>query len=297
MSAIAGARELTLRANGLSFTAYEWGEGSLVLLLHGFPDTPATWRHLGPVLADAGFRAVAVTSRGYESSSQPADGDYSLPALASDVLGWMDACGAETAHLVGHDWGSSILHAATAAAPGRAQSLTALAVPHPAGFGATVMNDFDQMARSWYVFLFQLPGFADGLLAQLDGAFVEHLWRIWSPGWSVPQADLAAVRAAFAAPGVVEAALRYYRTGFDSAHPRLAEAQKLLSAPILTRTLGLSGVHDGCVSPDVFRRAMAIMPFSPAPVIEVVHDAGHFLHLERPDAVNPRIVRWLTTGR
>ena len=183
---IEGADRLTLTIGDLAFTAYEMGQGPLVLCLHGFPDTPATWRSLLPDLALAGYRAVAVTSRGYEPSSQPVDGDYSLAALSQDVIDWIAGLGERRAHLIGHDWGSSICHIAAARAPDRIVSLSALAVPHPGGFGAVVAGDFDQLARSWYVFFFQVLGLSDLVVEADDWAFLEALWRSWSPDWTPP---------------------------------------------------------------------------------------------------------------
>lgn len=297
MSLIIGARERRLDANGLTFTAYEMGEGPLVLCLHGFPDTPDTWRHLLPRLAAEGFRAVAVTSRGYETSSQPADADYSLAALSDDVTGWIDALGEDRAHLVGHDWGSSIAHMAAARAPERVTSLTALAVPHPAGFSAVVTQDFEQLARSWYVFFFQARGLADLMLEQDNWALLEHLWRLWSPSWTPPGDHMASLRGAFAQPGVKDAALAYYRTSFQPDHPRMADSQLLLATPVAARTLGLAGENDRCVSPQVFAASMRSDLYRHPPTLQIVAAAGHFLHLEQPIAVNDRIVSWISEGR
>jgi pimeloyl-ACP methyl ester carboxylesterase len=282
---IPGASTTILKAGKLAFTAYEMGEGPLVLCLHGFPDTPFTWRFLLPALAAAGFRAVAVTSRGYEATSQPADGDFSMAALSEDVIGWIDALGADTAHLVGHDWGSSIMHAAAARAPERVRSLTALAVPHPAGFGAAIASNLEQIERSWYVFFFQMRGLADLVVEQDGWAFLERLWQRWSPGWSGGDEDIAQVKAVFSKPGVKEAALAYYRTAFVPDHPRAAEGLQLWSTPIEAATLGLTGSGDGCISSNVFRAAMAPGLFAAEPALHEIEHAGHFLHLERPEIV------------
>lgn len=82
---------LTLANGPLRFTATAMGAGPLVILIHGFPDTRDTFAAQLPALAEAGFRAVAVSTRGYEPSSQPEDGDYHAHALASDVIAWIDA--------------------------------------------------------------------------------------------------------------------------------------------------------------------------------------------------------------
>ena len=121
---------LTLKANGLEFHAFERGSGPIVLCLHGFPDHARSYRHqLGPI-ADAGYRAIAPTLRGYEPRSQPKDGAYQMSCLAEDVVGWIDDLGEDKVHLVGHDWGAVVGYAAAALAPERFHSLTTIAIPH-----------------------------------------------------------------------------------------------------------------------------------------------------------------------
>ena len=80
--------QISLSHGGLRFSGLASGDGPLVLLLHGFPDSARSWRHQLPALATAGYRAVAMQIRGYEPSSQPEDGDYSLDTLATDVRGF-----------------------------------------------------------------------------------------------------------------------------------------------------------------------------------------------------------------
>jgi pimeloyl-ACP methyl ester carboxylesterase len=268
------------------------GAGPAVLCLHGFPDTAHTWRHTLPKLARAGYRAVAVALRGYETSSHPADGDYSLAALASDVPGWLDALGVEKACLVGHDWGANIAYAAAVLCPDRIDRLVTMAVPHPSAFAAALIGDYEQMRRSWYIYLFQLRGMAEHVVEANAHAFLKRLWSDWSPGWT-DQSSLASIETAFAQPGVLAAALGYYRAAFDPAHPRAAETQRLLGAPVLARTLGLCGANDGCIGPAIFEASMPPALF-PAGVRTVrIPNAGHFLHLEEPDVVNGEILNHL----
>ena len=123
-------------ANGqLSFSALTAGFDvnagrPLVLCLHGFPDNADTYRFQMPALAAAGYRVVAPMLRGYEPSSQPADGDYSLSSLAQDVIAWLDDLGEDRVYLVGHDWGAAISYVAAALAPERFLSIATIAVPH-----------------------------------------------------------------------------------------------------------------------------------------------------------------------
>ena len=115
-------REIT--ANGQRFHAVEAGEGPLVLLLHGFPQFWWSWRHVIPVLADAGFRVVAPDLRGYGASDKPPRG-YDLATLSNDVTGMIPALGERKAIGVGHGWGgllawtTAVLHRAPRTPPGQ----------------------------------------------------------------------------------------------------------------------------------------------------------------------------------
>lgn len=291
-------RQHVLSCRGLSFTAHEAGSGPLVLCLHGFPDSPATFRHLLPALAAAGYRAVAVTMRGYEPGSQPADNDYGALALAEDVVAWIEALGERTAHLVGHDWGASIAFAAAALSPERVQSLTVLSVPHPGLFAAVGLRDSRQMRRSWYMFFFQFRGLADWIVARNRFAFLKWLIRRWSPGWTPDRRDIDALEACFSAPGVLKSALQYYRTAFNTKAPRQAEGAALFGKPVTVPTLGLCGEDDGCIGADIFVRCMDPAMFTKGVETRRIAGAGHFLQLERPDEVNRAILSFIdSTGR
>lgn len=282
-----------LKAGDLTFTAYEMGQGPLALCLHGFPDTPYTFRHLLPALAKEGFRAVAVTMRGYEPSSQPKDGDYGAAALTGDVVSWMDALGERKAHVIGHDWGASIAYSAAALAPDRVRTITTIAVPHPAGFATIGLKNWGQLRRSWYMFFFQWRGVSDRRVERRDWAFLENRWRDWSPGWIPSPGDIDAMKSTFRERGVKAAALGYYRAAFDQKAPRYAEGAALFAKPISAPTLGLCGERDGCISADVFEKAMLPAMFTGEVSVKRISGAGHFLHLERSHEVNGEIVAFL----
>ena len=111
-------REGRVTANGLEFAYLEGGSGPLVMLLHGWPDTPHTWDHQLAALAGAGFRVVAPWLRGYPPTEIPGSGYFDTGTLAVDVrelirvLGGGDPC-----LLVGQDWGASIGYQVLAAFP------------------------------------------------------------------------------------------------------------------------------------------------------------------------------------
>ena len=291
--ALPGAVRKVLRCGELAFTAYEMGQGPLVILLHGFPDTPRTWRLQMPALKAAGYRVVAVTLRGYEPSSLPSNGSYHVSSLAQDVVDWIDALGAPSAHLVAHDWGASIAYAAAALAPSRVVSLTTLAVPHPAAFAVAAKADASQMKRLRYIMLFQLPGFAEWYVRRKSFAYLETLWRNWSPGWKYAEGDLQATKDQFADPNVLGAALRYYRQALDTRSENGKASAALYAKPVDVPTMGLYGTLDGCIWPSVFEKSMPEHTFTKGRELVKIESAGHFLHQEKAEQINNLIIEFL----
>ncbi len=290
--------EISLAANGLRFSAVCEGSGPIVLCLHGFPDNKRSYRFQLPALADAGFRAVAPTLRGYEPSSQPSDGDYHIVRMAEDVVGWIDDLDAEQVHLVGHDWGAVIAYATAALAPQRLLSLTTIAIPHPGRLRTDGIPKLpSQLRNSWYMMFFQLRGIADYVVERNDWQFIDRLWSDWSPTWALPADELATVKRTLAQPGVKKAALAYYRAMFNPFATAARDTVRLLSSPIQVRTLATTGALDGCM--DTRLHDLAMLPADFPNGLEVVRfeDAGHFLHQEDPDRFNRVLIDWLNRSR
>lgn len=284
----------TLKSGDLKFTAVEQGEGPLVLCLHGFPDCYHSFRHQLPFLAEQGYRAVSVSLRGYEPSSQPSDGDYSLESIANDVIACIDQLGEEKVHLIGHDWGAAITYTAGTAAPERFHSLTTMAVPHSGRFVNEAFFKPKQALLSWYMIFFQLRGIADYAVRRNDFAFIRWLWRMWSPNWQVEESALAEVIDTLRQPGVQQGALAYYREALSPKQLPLTPARRTANAyPVPVPTLALTGRDDGCIDCDIFQSLCREEDFPRGLEVCVVEDAGHFLHQEQPDAVNELILDWI----
>ncbi len=289
-------KRITFEANGLLFHALTVGEGPPALLLHGFPDSPHTFRALAPTLADAGYRVVAPWMRGYAPTGAAPEGRYQVAALAQDVTGTIDklSTGGE-AVVIGHDWGAVAAYGGAALAGDRIRRLVVLSIPPPLTFMSGLMSSYAQQKRSWYMFFFQTP-LAEAVVAADDFAFLERLWREWSPGFEPPADLLAQSRAALSAPGALGAALGYYRALFNPAFldPALADLQdRIAAAPIGVPSLYLHGERDGCFGLELLAGMEAL--FAAGLETEIVPGAGHWLHLEKPEAVTNRIVKFLKT--
>ncbi len=283
MTASTAVREATVRANGLRFGVLEAGTGPLALCLHGFPDTAHTWQLLLPELARAGFRAVAPFTRGYAPTEIPGDATYSVSDLAADANALHDVVGGDgDAVLIGHDWGAETAYAAAASAPERWRRVVTLGVP-PAGMDELLLADYEQIKRFFYLFLLQdQSGLAEDLAARDDMAFLELLWRDWSPGFD-PARQLARVKESLREPEHRAAAIAYYRaTQLGTEADRAAPPQP---------TLYLHGARDGCIRADLVRDAANFLAAGSRTVI--VPDTGHFLHLEKPAEVNAQILAWV----
>ncbi|HUP58883.1 MAG TPA: alpha/beta hydrolase [Thermoanaerobaculia bacterium] len=143
------------------------GDGPLVVLLHGFPESRRAWRRQLPALARAGFRAVAPDLRGYGSSPKPGDVDsYKLPEIVGDVAELIEAQGGRCI-LVGHDWGALVAWFLAMMRPELVERLAILNVPHPAAFARELKRSRDQRLRAAYQLFFQLP------------VLPELLWRLF----------------------------------------------------------------------------------------------------------------------
>jgi pimeloyl-ACP methyl ester carboxylesterase len=282
-----------VEANGVTFHYLEAGRGPLVLCLHGFPDNAHTYGELLPALADAGFRAVAPYMRGYAPTSPSADGRYQSILLAQDAVALVAALGAQQAFLVGHDWGATATYGAAVLAPERIPRIVTIGAAHPAAVRGKLAASYERHKGIWHAYFFQMP-FAEQIVATDDFAFLEQWWRDASPEYD-PSAIMERVKATFRQPGVVTAALNYYRHTFHPAHrdPVLQPLhERIGSTPTPVPALALHGTRDRPGRLEAFQGMDDLFPKGLEKV--VVPGAGHFVHLERPGEVNRRIVDFLS---
>jgi pimeloyl-ACP methyl ester carboxylesterase len=156
--------------DGLTFAVDDsGGDGEVVVLLHGFPQTKACWHAVTPQLVAAGHRVLAPTQRGYSPGARPSRRrDYAMRLLVDDVLALADAAGAGRIHVVGHDWGGAVGWSLGADHPDRLASLTVLTTPHPAAMQRAMLTS-SQALKSSYMVFFQLPRVPEALFRSERG--------------------------------------------------------------------------------------------------------------------------------
>ena len=289
-------RSGSVQANGVTFQYLELGDGPLVLCLHGFPDNAYTYRDLLPALAAAGFRGVAPFMRGYAPSSPAPDGRYQSVLLGQDAAELISALGSPRAFLVGHDWGATATYGAATLAPARVEKIVTLAAAHPGAARGDLALSYDRLKGTWHAYFFQMP-FAEEAVAANDYAFLERWWRDASPEYVPPPEKMESVKATFRQPGVLTAALNYYRHTFHPGNrdPALQSLQeRVTTAPTPVPTLALHGTKDRPGRLEAFE-AMDHL-FAKGVEKVVLPGTGHFLHLERPEEVARRIAAFLISG-
>ncbi|WP_230987540.1 alpha/beta fold hydrolase [Mycolicibacter heraklionensis] len=259
----------------------------LALLVHGFPDTPHTWRHLGPVLAGAGYRVAAPWLPGYHS---PAAGPVSVGTYVQHILAERSVHrGDQRTVLIGHDWGANAGYGAVSSDPAAFRRFVALAVPPTAALGGGIFS-YAQLKRSFYIWFIQQAGLAESVL--LEPGFWESLWSDWSPGYDAGE-DLEMLRR-YVGPETIAGVLSPYRASFNAAFidpGAVSEAAATLTVPPIP-TLCLHGRRDGAIGADLLGDVTSYLPAGGS-AFRMVEGAGHFLHLERPAEIAAEILAWL----
>jgi pimeloyl-ACP methyl ester carboxylesterase len=295
-----------MRTNGIRLHCVVDGAGPLVLLLHGFPESWYSWRHQIAGLAPR-FRVVAPDLRGYNESEKPAGvAAYAMPELIADVEGLIRAFGEREAAIVGHDWGGAIAWSFAMERPALTRRLAVLNCPHPAIMMEHLRRDPRQLARSWYMFFFQLPWLPEFLLGLGHARAIGRAFRTSTVRRdALSDDDIQRFRDAAMHSGALRSALNYYRAAFrDRRNAALLPApvrrffygdQELPPArrtladwpKIAAPTLLIWGEQDVALRKELTEGMEALFtgPFEK----RFIADAGHWVQQEQPALVN----RWL----
>lgn len=275
-----------VEANGLPFEVYECGAGDkLALCLHGFPEHAFSWRHQLPLLADLGFRAWAPNQRGYGKSFRPGRiSDYDISALMADVAGLIDASGAESVTLMGHDWGGVVAWFFAIRHVRPIDRLVIMNVPHPA-----VAKSFQQLLRLWYIFFFQIPFLPEYLLSRDRARMVRNMYLATAVDKGrFPEVIMDVYRDNAADYWTARAMINWYRAALQGG---LQRQRRLGLGRIDVPTLLLWGESDSVLLKDC---TYGTEQFVSDLTVRYLPGVSHWTQEEAPEVVNSMLKAFLT---
>ncbi|MFJ3644226.1 alpha/beta fold hydrolase [Streptomyces sp. NPDC090108] len=306
-----------IEANGIRLHIAEEGEGPLVILLHGFPESWHSWQHQFGPLAEAGYRVVAPDQRGYGRSDHPEAVDaYSIFHLVGDVVGLIRALGEEKAYVVGHDWGAPVAWHTALLRPDMVTAVAGLSVPPPFRGPEPPLAAMERrFGGRFYWNYFDRPGVADAEFAEDTRTALRKFFYMASgdaPGTEIEQPlvdpergwlatmpdpevlpewftedDLDALTESFS--GGFTGALNWYRN-LDRNWELTAPWQ---GAAVTRPALYIYGDRDPVPAfpgtPELIARLPELMPDLRREPIELA-GCGHWTQQERPAEVNAALI-------
>lgn len=278
---------LELPGAGLQVQGLQAGRGAPLLLLHGWPEWSHAWRPVMSRLAHR-FELVAPDLRGFgntlPAATAPAT-DAGPERHAEDLLELADRLGWARFGVVSHDVGSFVAQALARRAPERLSGLFFFNCAYP-GIGARWAAP-GHLGEIWYQAFHQLP-WAAGLVGSSREAcrlYLRHFLTHWSHRRHWVEHELEHWVEHFLQPGRLQGGFNWYAS-VHAARLAVIEGRAPRPQSIDVPTAVLWGVHDPVLKvewadrlPEFFGRLQC----------DVQPDAGHFVHLERPDAAADRI--------
>ncbi len=305
--------------NGVRLRVFDAGpeDGPVVILAHGFPELGYSWRHQIPALAAAGYRVLAPDQRGYGGSSCPEHLEaYDITELTGDLVGLLDAVGAEQGAIVGHDWGATVAWSTPLLHPDRVSAVVGLSVPPVPRPLTPPTEAFRRIfgENFFYILYFQQPGVADAEMAADPGRAMRRMLG----GMRAPTDEAEAIR--MLAPGpegfidrlpepdrlpdwLTQAELDHYveeftRTGFTGAlnwYRNFDRNWDIMGSPavdsIEVPALFVGGTADPVLNFTKIDRAREV---ARGPYRQVMLDgAGHWIQQERAEEITGELLDFL----
>ncbi|MFZ0768450.1 MAG: alpha/beta fold hydrolase, partial [Acidimicrobiales bacterium] len=192
--------QLTVVNGDVRLEVFVQGEGPVILLLHGWPDTSIMWDEVTPDLVAAGYRVAVPDLRGCGQSDKPAElTSYAMHHLIGDIANIVEALGVEKVTVVGHDWGAALAWGVALTRPDLVERIVVVSVGHPSSLRTAGL---EQQIKSWYMLLFSYEGVGEAFLRKND----YQAMRRWTEH---PRVE--AVITELERDGQMEAHLKWYR--------------------------------------------------------------------------------------
>jgi pimeloyl-ACP methyl ester carboxylesterase len=300
------------------------GEGPLIVLIHGFPESWYSWRHQIPALVGAGYKVAAPDVRGYGGSDKPATIEaYAIKDICVDIDGLIKALGVEQAVVIGHDWGGPIAYGTALFHPQRVRAVAGLGAPYLGRGPMPVVQLLRRIYKDkfFYQLYFQDPGVAE---AELEADVRTSLRKIYYSSSGEAQKAKTKVENP-AGPGfldrlvdperlpswLTETDLDYYVSQFTESgfrgplnRYRNSERDFVEFAPFDGKRIAqpaafLAGSLDPILRmfPGVDMIELMRAQYTDLRTVKVIEDAGHSVQQERPREVNAALLEFLATVR
>lgn len=270
-----------LQVNGINMHIEEEGEGTPVLLLHGFPNSSALWRHQIPSLASAGYRAIAPDLRGFGATERPEGKDaYRLELLMGDLTGLLGALEIERCHVVSHDWGAFLGWGMAMFLPDTVERHVAISVGHPANWQSPSIR---QREMSWYLLFFQHEGLAEDALRADD-------WKLFRE-WARNHPEVETWIRDLSRPGALTAGLNWYRANANPVDSALATSE---FPPVSVPTLGIWSDGEAYCGEEQMKDSERWVKAEWR--YERIDGASHFIPVDEPERVTALILEWLSAA-
>jgi pimeloyl-ACP methyl ester carboxylesterase len=264
-----------IHVNGVELNVLIKGQGPNVVLLHGFPDSIALWRHQIPVLLKEGYRVIAPDQRGFGLSEAPGETKaYAIENYVTDLAALMDALKVEKACLVGHDWGAAVCWQFCMQHPERVDRYMAISLGHPTAY---IKSPIKQKIKGYYILFFQIKGISEWLITRADW----WLWRkmVWY------DEEFERWKRELSRPGRLTAAINIYRANLKL---MLTQNYSMVKVPVI----GVWGEDDVAL---VEEQMMASEKYVDGPwqYERIEEKCGHWVMLTAPEKFNALLLDYL----
>lgn len=271
--------------NGIELHVVEAGreDGPLALLLHGFPENWLAWEAQIASLLARGYRIWLPDQRGYGESDKPLSIDaYVVEQLCADVLGLIDASGASTVTLMGHDWGGLVAWALASAHPTRFDRVVIANAPHPEAMRELLRRQPAQLLRSYYIAVFQLPALPEAMLRARNFLALRKALELTSRAGTFDRLMDDYV-GAWRQPGALRGMLNWYRA-------LRRQRRSAAVGPVRVPLLLLWGAQDFALKRELAERSVA---YCERGTLRYIEEAGHWVLHEAADGANRLIGEFL----
>ena len=273
-------------ANGIRVFYVSAGDGPLVLLCHGFPETHFSWRHQLEPIARAGFRAVAIDMPGYGRSDKP-DVTYDVTWLTACLAGVIPGLSHERAVMVGHDWGAMLVWSFARLHPERTAGVIGMNVPDLPRFDVPPIELFKMLGSKsvQYMIDFQERGTAEESIESDLDTFLEKTFKGFGTVHKEVFTDevMEHYRAALRPKGAITPLLEYYRN--MDRNWELMEPYDDIKIEVPSMMIGAAG--DKILPPEM-ADGMETRVVNLTKV--VVEDCGHWTQQEQPEVATRHIL-------